>query len=194
MKNRPWTCLSLLALALGVSSCSFFQFSVSNYEDVGTFEKRTFALKNYNEEYQIKSKSIDLYFKDGGALPYVELHSFVSALEGLYQTSYISFKTVGERELDLTWRTLEATYQMRVDDRSNSIWVSSLDFFNLIYSTSGTDYNFALKVTDAKSNPGNPVIFDLGTYGIDIFRKKDEVLLPFCIANTLFCSSHYTNL
>lgn len=194
MKNRPCTCLSLLALALGISSCSFFQFSVSKYEDAGTFEKRTFALKNYNEEYQIKSKSIDLYFKDGGALPYVELHSFVSALEGLYQTSYISFKTVRERELDLTWRTSEATYQMRVDDQSNSIWVSSLDFFNLIYSTSGTDYNFSLKVTDAKSNPGNPVIFDLGTYGIDIFRKKDEVLLPFCIANTLFCSSHYTNL
>lgn len=142
----------------------------------------------------MKSKSIDLYFKDGGSLAYVELSSFLKSLEGLYQTSYFSFQTMGERELDIIWRTREATYQMKVDDEANSIWVSSMDFFQLIYSTSGTNYNFALKVTDAISSPGNPVTFNLGSYGIDVYRKKDSVLLPFCVANTLFCSSHYTNL
>ncbi len=135
-----------------------------------------------------------LYFKDGGELPYVDVKDFLSSLEGFYQTRYFAFQTPSPRRLAVSWRDRSNTYSLTVDDQKDSIEVSSLTFFDLLHSTSGTDYSFNLKSVGYSESGEEGTVFSLGSYGIEIYRKKDLVLLPLCVANTIFCSSHYLNL
>ena len=149
---------------------------------------------NYNEEYSISASRLKTYYVNDGALPYVDVSSFVSSLEGLYDTKYISYSTPSERKLVASWRTQTTKYTLTVDDEKNTITASSMTFFNLLYSTSGTNYSLALKTTETKTTQESPKTFDLGAYGIEIYRKKDLVLIPFCVANSLFCSNNYHNI
>lgn len=193
MKKRWFLSFSSLFALLPASGCSFFSASSSNYEDEITLISVYHPLYNYNEEYSIKASRLRTYYVDGGSLPYVDVSSFLSSLEGLYQTKYLSYSTPSERMLIASWRTQDAKYTLAFDDEKNTITANSMTFFDLVYSTSGTDYSFALKTVDTKMNQESPKTFDLRAYGIEIYRKKDLVLIPFCVANTIFCSSHYYN-
>ncbi len=192
-KQALLLCLSL-PLCLSLSGCSFFSSSSSDYEDDISLKSRSLPSYNYDSEYQIKESYLKTYYVNGGSLPYVNLSDFVSSLEGLYETKYISYRTPSSRKLVASWRSQYDTYSLTVDDEKNAITVSSMTFFNLLYSTSETNYNFDLKYSDVKSVEGKEKVFDLGNYGIEIYRKKDLVLLPFCVANTLFCSNNYHNI
>ncbi len=197
MQRRKCTFLVIASICLG--GCSFFSSSGSSYEDRVDFEKKDFVLTNYNSEYSLSAKSISLYFKDGGDLPYVNVWAFLNALEGLYQTRYLNLSTPSSRVCQIYWRQQTSllsttTYTLTIDDKANTITCSSMTFFDLVYSTSGTDYSYNLKTVAYEENPGSLVTFDLNAYGIEIYRKKNEVLLPFCVANTIFCSLHYFNL
>ncbi len=183
-----------MPLLLSISGCDFFSASSSNYEDDITLRSVYCPLYNYNEEYSIQATGLKTYYVNGGSLPYVDISSFVSALEGLYQTKYISYSTPSERMLIASWRSQTTKYTLAIDDEKNTITANSMTFFDLVYSTSGTNYSFALKTVDTKMSQESPKTFDLGAYGIEIYRKKDLVLIPFCVANTLFCSNDYYNL
>ena len=192
MKKRVFSLLAL-PLCLSVSSCGIFLGSESDYEDDISVTSAYYPIYNYNSEYSIKATRLKTYFVNGGSLPYVDLSTFVDSLEGLYQTKYISYSTPSERKLVASWRSQDATYSLTVDDEKNIITASSTTFFNLVYSTSGTNYSFAMKTADVKTTQDSPKTFDLGAYGIEIYRKKDLVLIPFCVANTIFCSNNYYN-
>ncbi len=197
MKKNSRISLALLPICL--SGCSFFANQGSDYEDGVSFEKKVLPFTNYNSDYSLTATSIPLYFKDGGDLPYVEVWSFINSLEGLYQTRYLKLSTPSSRLSEVSWTQQTSllsttTYTLSINDKDNTITCSSMIFFDLVYSTSGTDYSYNLKTVDYTQNQGGSVTFDLGAYGIDIYRKKNEVLLPFCVANTIFCSSHYFNL
>ena len=193
MKKRWFLSFSCLPLLLSASGCSFFGGSSSSYEDGITLKSVSHPLYNYNEEYSINAKSLKTYYVNDGSLPYVDVSTFISTLEGLYQTKYISYSTPSERKLVASWRTQTTRYTLTVDDEKNTITASSMTFFDLVYGTSGTNYSFALKTVDSKTTQESPKTFDLGAYGIEIYRKKDLVLIPFCVANTIFCSNNYYN-
>ena len=184
---------SSLPLCLSLCACHFHAEKSSSYEDDVSVSGVYHAVHNYNSEYSLSCTRMKTYYINWGELPYVDVSSFIEDLEGLYQTKYISFSTPSERKLIASWRTKSETYTLTVDDEKNTVSVSSMTFFDCIYSTSGTDYSFALKTTGSKILQESPKTFDLGAYGIEIYRKKDLVLIPFCVANTLFCSSHYYN-
>lgn len=191
--------LILVAFPLCLSGCAFLPNEGSTYEDDESFEKKVFSLINYNDDYSLSATSIPLYFKDGGQLPYVEVWSFLNSLEGLYQTRYLNLSTPSSRVSEIFWKQQTSlfstsTYTLMINDKENTIACSSMTFFDLVYSTSGTDYSYSLSTSGYSQTLGGSVTFDLGVYGIEIYRKKNEVLLPFCVANTLFCSSHYFNL
>ena len=186
MKKQAFLFLSSLPLCLSLSGCSVFSDYESEYEDEVTLTEASYPLYNYNGEYAIKASSLKTYFVDGGALPYVDVSSFIDSLEGLYQTKYISYSTTSSRKLIASWRSQSATYTLTVDDEANTIKVNSATFFNLLYGTSGTNYSFAMKTVEAKLTQDSPKTFDLGSYGIEIYRKKSLVLIPFCLANTIF--------
>ncbi len=194
MKKQAFLFLSSLPLCLSLSGCGVFSDYESEYEDEVTLTEASYPLYNYNSEYTIKASSLKTYFVDGGALPYVDVSSFIDSLEGLYQTKYISYSTASSRKLIASWRSQSATYTLTVDDEANTIKVNSTTFFNLLYSTSGTNYSFAMKTVEAKVTQDSPKTFDLGSYGIEIYRKKSLVLIPFCLANTIFCSNNYHNI
>ena len=185
--------LLCLPLCLTSSGCSFLFDSSSNYQDDISLQSVYVPIKNYNDEYQLKAKRLKTYFVDGGSAPYVDVSAFLSSLEGLYQTEYLSYETIGERKLRISWRSVSETYAMVVDDEEDEISVSSMDFFNLIHDTSTTDYSFATKTVDYATVEGQEVTFSLASYSLDVYRVKDLVLIPFCLANTLFCSTHYLN-
>lgn len=192
-------CAFLVIASVCLSGCSFFSTSGSSYEDDADFTKKEFTLTNHNSEYSFSANSMTLYFKDGGDLPYVDVWTFLNSLEGLYQTRYLNLSTPSSRVCEIYWKqqtTLlnTTTYTLTIDDKANTITCSSMTFFDLVYSTSGTDYSYNLKTTAYEENPGGSVTFDLNAYGIEIYRKKNKVLLPFCVANAIFCSSHYFNL
>ncbi len=192
-------CAFLVIASVCLSGCSFFSASGSSYEDDADFTKKVFTFTNHNSEYSLSANSMTLYFKNGSDLPYVDVWTFLNSLEGLYQTRYLNLSTPSSRVCEIYWKqqtTLlnTTTYTLTIDDKANTITCSSMTFFDLVYSTSGTDYSYNLKTTAYEENPGGSVTFDLNAYGIEIYRKKNKVLLPFCVANTIFCSSHYFNL
>ncbi len=193
MKKQFFLSFSCLSLLFSLSGCAFLSEPSSNYEDEVTVKSVYHPLYNYNEEYSIKATSLKTYYVNDGALPYVDVSSFMTSLEGLYQTKYISYSTPSERKLVASWRTQSQTFTLTIDDEKNTITANSISFFNLLYGTSETNYSFALKTVDTKTTQESSKVFDLGAYGIEIYRKKDLVLLPFCVANTLFCSSNYHN-
>lgn len=185
---------SVLPLSLALSACSLFANPSSTYEDDISLREKTYSLINCDSDYSLSSTSINAYFVDGGALPFVDVSSFLSSLDGLYRTEYFSYSTLSSRLCSFSWRSAEQTYSLRIDDKANTITASSMAFFDLVYSSSTTNYNLALKTSEVRGSEGKPKVFDLGAYGIEIYRKKNLVLLPFCVANTIFCSSHYFNL
>ncbi|MCY2902999.1 S41 family peptidase [Mycoplasmopsis arginini] len=159
------------------------------------FKVKKTGFKNLtNLDYFIKSNSINLYFKDDeNSQPYVDVEEIIKDLDGFFNTSLIK-KSNDNNKLVL----FNKNHKMEIDAESDNIFVSSGNFFNLVKSTSSTNYSRHLLFSGFKIENEyeiNPSIsFNLKKYNIDIIRKNERTYIPFSIFNTLFCSQNYYNL
>ena len=48
------------------------------------FSKTDYPFRNLSAEYTIEDATIPTYHKEGSEMPYVELETFIAALDGLY--------------------------------------------------------------------------------------------------------------
>ena len=157
--------------------------------------KERYNFYNLTNQYNIKQKEVNLYFKKGENVPYVSIAEMIKSLDGFLNADKISYYE--------NWFSNSRTYfqggnKMTVDWKKNKISVNSLDFFSFTKRSSTTNYSSHLKYLQynvIKAKGHKPTTqFDLDKYNLDILNYYNKTLVPLPVFNTLFCSQNYYNL
>lgn len=156
------------------------------------------AFNNLSNAFNIKGRQINTYFINNEDVPYVEALEFIQSLDGYIKCgSTLRYKYYENKNMlvfSYYYNSNPSSYIQFQGDR-NKIYVSDLDFFsNIVNYNQSTNYSSYIKYTDFESSNEQSVMFDIGTYYFDILYYKGKCLIPFVIANMLFCSLNYYNL
>lgn len=158
------------------------------------FSKTDYPFRNLSAEYTIEDATIPTYHKEGSEMPYVELETFIAALDGLFDdTDLQSFVSEASHEYFLQY-TGEHVYTMVANWENDTIRMSSLDFFGSFVQAPATDYAAFLQPVVTWKTGESDIVFDLGEYGFDILYHDGQTLFPFYIVNLLFCSFNLYNV
>lgn len=156
------------------------------------------SFTNLSDDFDIEGKYINTYFVDGSDVPYIDVLSFIQSLDGFIECGdTLRYKYYPESNmfvLSYYYNNALSSYAQFQWD-TNKIYVSDFSFFsNITYKNQSTDYNSFLKFTKTDSSSEQPVRFRLGSYYFDIMYYNGKCLMPFVIANMLFCSQNQFNV
>ena len=157
--------------------------------------KTEYPISNLSKEFSVEDTRLNTYFKQNSDTPYICVEDFISALDGVFDSSELeSMVSVADNQYILYY-TREGLQTFVANWEKDTITVSDMDFFfNLMHTLGGTDYNAHMQMLTVWNTPAQSVTFDLGKYGFDIVYSDGQLLLPFCIANLLFCSTNLYNV
>lgn len=204
MKKSIFCLLSVLLLSScgfdfnGLNSSSERTSFTSHKNDKNAIIEKSLPFTNLSTDYSIASKSITTYYINKDDVPYVEVLDFVQSLNGFinYDGSIRHLYDIENNMLVLSYYqndTLRNYVQFQWD--TNNIFVSDFDFFSyIVKSSKKTNYGAFLKYTKYESWQKKSVTFSLGSYYFDILFQEDKCLIPFTIANMLFCSQNLFNV
>lgn len=104
------------------------------------FSKTDYPFRNLSAEYTIEDATIPTYHKEGSEMPYVELETFIAALDGLYDDKDLqSFVSEASHEYVLQY-TGERVYTMIANWEKDTIRLDSLTFLSSFEQAPATDY------------------------------------------------------
>lgn len=156
--------------------------------------KTDYPFRNLSAEYTIEDATIPTYHKEGSEMPYVELETFIAALDGLYDDEDLqSFVSEASHEYFLQY-TGEHVYTMIANWEKDTIRLDSLTFLSSFEQAPATDYAAFLQPVATWKTGESDIVFDLGEYGFDILYYGGQTLFPFYIVNLLFCSFNLYNV
>ena len=157
--------------------------------------KATYTFTNLSAEFPAREAPLETYYQEKSEVPYVGIESFITALDGVLDPSGLE-STVSEEEGEYILRDTRGGLRVLTADwEEDTLSVSSYTFFNsLVKDTGETDYGAHIEALSQWATPSASVTFDLGEYGFDILYADGQALLPFCIANLLFCSINLYNV
>lgn len=188
----------ILSLCAACVLCAATVFSAACTDVVpseGTLTQTEYSLSNLSDEFTVKDTKLATYYKEGSSVPYVSVEDFLSAIDGVFDASDLQGSVSEESGKYILYHAKNELSTFVADWDSDTITISSLDFFfDLMHALSGTDYNAHSLLLTEWDTPIQAATFDLGKYGFDILRHEEELLLPFCIANLLFCSTNLYNV
>lgn len=179
-----------------------FTIDLTAQEDVTIATSQNVAFENLTTEWDVEDGALDLYFEDGGSVPYVKLTDFFTLLAG-----FIDVETVFESSTTDGVLTIEYDYVdeddvtfdliLTVDSVENTLSVNDPGFFwAYVYSV---ETNFGRHIVyedhpDASLDEGDDIIYDLDLYNMDVPTYDGDVLVPFHVANQLFVTGSYYNV
>lgn len=162
-----------------------------------SFTTKKVPFHNLASDYSISSESLTTYFPENSDDPYIDVIDFIRTLKGFFNNDIIYYQYVpasncltisqqGKKqvisEIQFLWET-------------NKIWVSDFGIFsNITQSSATTNYSSHIQYTNYYSSSEKSVTFNVGAYYFDIYYYQGKCLVPFVIANMLFCSANYYNL
>lgn len=183
------------------------------YEERTIETKNTYNFENINAEYIIENSTLDLYFSEGGSVPFVNVQSFLNLLNGFIYADELEYLPHGNTltitydvtyydEYDVDGNPIGTgtteTFSTTLDFDQNTITSVDLSFFSNYVKSTQTDYSAGISYLDSYSEDGNAVTFDLGNYRQDMIvyndGGSDQFLIPLQIANQLFAGSSYFNV
>ncbi len=160
-------------------------------------------------EYLLDDMDIDIFYTETEGLPYVDIETFLTLLDGGTQSGAIILDDV-DIIVDENTLTIEyfsdntsdlepgedplmedMTYSLTFDFDANTVTVSHFDFFGAYQQSTQTDFGSGLSVADYTYEYMDPVVFDLNEYRLDTMVHDDQFLIPFHLANLLFSGSMY---
>lgn len=182
-------------------SCSWIEIEQGENDNDKTYVEKTHDVINHSSSYTIKNTTLSTYTFDGDGATYVEVYSFINALDGFLDSSSITMTIntySGNDYLRLSvpygeYYSIDCVFYW--DD--DIISVDNTGFFSLITKSSeSTDYNsnLALRQTESSGYGSYRAHYYLGNYDMDILFCNDKVLVPFDVMNLLFCSQNYMNV
>ncbi|HEY8406210.1 MAG TPA: S41 family peptidase, partial [Acholeplasma sp.] len=172
--------------------------------DVVLSEVRTVPFTNLTTEFEVSNGELDLYFTDGGSVPYVRIADYFELLTGFIDPALeITFEE-SETKLVMSYQYYseeeDHTYDLinEYDLKTNLITTNDPGFYwAYIYSTA-TNYGRNIEyLYDSDNNEyieGGEIIYNLNDYNLDIVYHDGGVLAPYYLVNQLYAGSSYYNV
>ncbi|MFU8792703.1 MAG: S41 family peptidase [Acholeplasmataceae bacterium] len=202
--------LSVTVLKVTVSEVLNITVTVLPYTPLDTVSSQEdLPFNNLTSEYEVLDGTLTTYFLNESNIPYVDVKDFLLLLEGVIESSELEFVQT-DQLLTISY-TVEYTeedefgveqpfteeYSLVIDFENGTITAETLSFFGGYIKSTATDYSEGLTYLDTYTEDGQPVVFDLGRYNIDILLHEEtetKFLLPFHLVNTLFIGTSYYNV
>ena len=187
--------LVCIGTALVFSVAAFAACAQPEQSGETDFTKTAYTFTNLSREFPTKEAQLTTYFKEGSIVPYVGVEDFLTAMDGIFNVSGFDSSVSEEDSEYILHDTRGGLRTFTADWEEDTVIVSGFDFFSaLMEDTSSTDYGAHMELLTQWQSPSHAVTFDLGEYGFDIVYEDGKLLLPFYIANLLFCSSNLYNV
>lgn len=173
-----------------LTSCGLFVEEDKNI----TYSNVEFS--NLSDEFTCNSTSMKLYFHNDGALPYVDVLSFVATLDGVIDVPIFRYRfDINTSTLNLMRYYSNQTYSLvKFDWKINAIYGNNSCFDGILKSTSQTNYSSYLKSVDYYHYGEDKIALYLGYYFLDILYSNGKCFVPLVVANLLFCSQNGYNV
>lgn len=152
-------------------------------------------MSNLSGEFNVKDTELVTYYKEGSSVPYVSVEDLLAALDGVFDASELQSSVSEENGKYILYHAKNELSTFVANWEEDTITVSDTNFFaGLMQELGGTDYNAHTQMLTEWATPVQSATFDLGKYGFDIVFYDGQLLLPFCVANLLFCSTNLYNV
>jgi hypothetical protein len=172
--------------------------------DVTLATSRTVNFENLTTEYDVENGTLDLFFPDGGNVPYVKISEYFDLLTGFIDPEVDFTFTETADSLKIFYQYYDEdediTYDLECifDVEKNLITTNDPGFYwAYIYSTE-TNYGRNIEyLYDYELNEdieGTNVVYNLNKYALDLVYHDDAVLAPYYLVNQLFAGSSYYNV
>lgn len=188
----------ILSLSAACILCVVTVFSAACTEVVPSEDALTqteYPLSNLSEGFDVKDTKLATYYKEGSSVPYVSVKDLLTALDGAFDASELQSSVSEENGEYILYHKKNEFSTFVANWKEDTITISDTDFFvSLMQELDGTDYNAHTQTLTEWNTPVQSATFDLGKYGFDIVYYDSQLLLPFCIANLLFCSTNLYNV
>ncbi len=163
--------------------------------------------ENLATEYIVEDGVMDVFYIRDEVIPYVDVQSFMSVIEGAIVYEEIDFiyedmtltvefiyeYTEEDLEEDDDPALIGETYEYRLiaDFEANTITVNMFSFFSAIAEATQTDFGQELFVIDSEYHDGEEVTINLDDYNMDIYLEDELHLMPLHLANLFFTGSMF---
>lgn len=188
----------ILSLCTACVLCTATAISAACTEVVPSEDALTqaeYPLSNLTEGFAVKDTKLVTYYKEGSSVPYVSVEDLLAALDGVFDASDLQSSVSEENGKYILYHAKNELSTFVANWEEDTITVSDTNFFaGLMQELGGTDYNAHTQMLTEWATPVQSATFDLGKYGFDIVFYDGQLLLPFCIANLLFCSTNLYNV
>ncbi|MBU0997140.1 MAG: DUF5011 domain-containing protein [Firmicutes bacterium] len=176
-----------------------------NVELSGPITSVSVPFEGTSEEYLVPSQeSVDLFFIDGGNVPYIDVETYIRLINGAIQSDIIDVTPVGEDGLAIAYEIeyedfdgsmKTDSFEAYFDFTLNTFTVNNFGFFENYVAETTSDYGEGLNYLDADYVDGQAVTIPLGFYNFDILiddsGETTNYLVPFHVANLLFAGGVY---
>lgn len=182
-----------------------YEVRVRANDEVSVTSKVTMPFEGTSDEYVVDDQAaVEIFYVDNGAVPYIDVETFVNMIDGALESSIIEFTPIDDDKLEVSYEveyedfdgsTVVEEYTALIDFTENTFTVNNFDFFESYVASTESDYGEGLDYVDAYYRDGEEVTIDLGNYDFDILIYDDggelEYLMPFHVTNLLFAGGVY---
>ncbi len=183
-----------------------FTFTVQPNQEVSVTSQVQLPFEGTSTEYVVANNpAVDIFYVDNGSVPYVDVQTFITLLEGAIDTSIISYSNPQPDVLRVSYdieyldldgvTTITESYYAEINFTDNTFTVNNFDFFAGYIASTESDYGEGLNYVDADYVDGQEVVIPLGFYNFDLVVYNDGVenyyLMPLHVANRLFAGDIY---
>ena len=166
-------------------------------DDEITITKETKKFTNYSSEYNIKADKLTIYYVDNKKVPYVDMETFFTELDGLFASEYMTFSKGGFlRQQTMRSSALGISLRSVFNFEEDTITLDDALALNITKTTESTDYSRYYRSANSYMNNSNFISckFNCKEYGFDFYYKDKLLLVPFSLMNFLYCSTNYYNI
>jgi hypothetical protein len=176
-----------------------------NEELNGITSKVSLPFEGTSTEYVVANQeAVDVFFADNGALPYIDVQTFINLIDGAIDSSIVSVIPLGEDILrveysvefeDFDGSMVTESYWAEIDFTANTFTVNNFSFFENYVASTSSDYGEGLTYVDASYIDGQQVTIPLGFYSFDLLIHTEGettyYLMPLHVTNLLFAGNIY---
>ncbi len=176
-----------------------------NVELTGITSKVSLPFEGTSTEYVVANQeAVDVFFADNGALPYIDVQTFINMIDGAIDSSIVNVIPVGEDILrveysvefeDFDGSMVTESYWAEIDFTANTFTVNNFSFFENYVASTSSDYGEGLTYVDASYVDGQQVTIPLGFYSFDLLIHTEGettyYLMPLHVTNLLFAGNIY---
>ncbi len=188
----------------GITVTKEYEVTVHPRGEVLLTNSRVIEFENLSTEFDVADGQLELFFEDGGSVPYVNIEDFLQLLTGFIDPDVTINYSLGEDDLTMSYQYYDEEEDqlydltVTVDATENTFTVNDPAFFWAY--TYSTETNYGRNIDYINGHPDEyyeesaNIVYDLDLYNMDIVMKDGELLAPYYVVNQLFVGSTYYNV